>query len=340
MKTRTKIISIVLLVVLLIATVACGGNGDTKDDSTAKPRVAMVSYMAVDEAEWLQNLVAGVEQYLKDNPDRFEFKVIEATQPNEYEPKIKAACEEGYDIVITTYDNMAAATIVAAEQYPDVKFGTLDGGIENLESYKNIQDFRLSRVETGFLAGIVGAKMSKTNKLGIVAGADVGSINEIIAGWQQGMRYVNNEIEDVVMYANTFTDPTKGKELGLALINQGCDVIGGAAGGTGVGVAQAAAEKGTYYVAWDVHYPDVVPDLELCSALNYFDKMVLAFINDAISDNYQPGKTTIYGVKEGAAALGYLDNNLISDEIKKFVEEVADKVAAGEIELKLEPIHK
>ena len=76
------------------------------------------------------------------------------------------------------------------------------------------------------------------------------------------MRYVNPEIEDIVSYANTFTDPTKGNELGLALISQGCDIIGGAAGGTGVGVAQAAADSGTYYVAWDVHYEAVVADLE------------------------------------------------------------------------------
>lgn len=235
---------------------------------------------------------------------------------------------------------MAEATCAVAKDYPDVKFGIMDGGIADIESYSNIEQFKLSRVETAFLAGVVAGSMTKTNKVGIVAGSDSGSINEIVAGWQQGMRFVNPDIEDVVSYSNTFSDPTKGKELGLALISQGCDIIGGAAGGTGVGVAQAAADSDKYYVAWDVHYEDVVADLELGSALNYFDKMVLAFIDNAMNGRFAPGSTKVYGVAEGACDFDYLDNGLVSDEIKAVVSDAAEKIASGEIVVSPEPIHK
>lgn len=327
---------------------ATNDNAETNDDASTDAagggptRIAFISYMAIDSAEFLQNLAAALEQFAADNPDTVEVKIIEATQASEYEPKIRTACDAGYEIVITTYDSMAEATCAAAKDYPDVKFGILDGGIsdEDIKNYSNIEQFKLSRVETAFLAGVVAGSMTETNKVGIVAGSDSGSINEIVAGWQQGMRYINPDIEDIVSYANTFTDPTKGKELGLALISQGCDIIGGAAGGTGVGVAQAAADSGIYYVAWDVHYEDVVADLELGSALNYFDKMVLAFIDNAMNGNFAPGTTKIYGVAEGACDFDYLDNGLVSEELKATVTEVAGKIASGEIVVDPEPLHK
>lgn len=360
MKQSVKIITLFLALVLAFGVIAgCTNNRTPSPSESTKPtagstvtpvesdvvsgeakKVAFVSYMPIDSAEFLQLLVESMERYAEENSDKVEIKIIEATQASEYEPKIRAACNSGYEVVITTYDSMAEATVAVSQDFPDVKFGILDGAIADVENYGNIEQFKLSRVETAFLAGVVAGRMTETNKVGIVAGSDSGSINEIVAGWQQGMRYVNADIEDIVMYANTFTDPTKGKELGLTLLSQGCDIIGGAAGGTGVGVAQAAAEEEKYYVAWDVHYPDVVAELELGSAVNYFDKMVLAFIENAITGNFSPGATRIYGVAEGACDFDYLDNGLVSDEIKAEVNEVASKIANGEIVISTEPLHK
>lgn len=364
MKTKSmKPLSLLLAVLLLCSLFAGCSEADSSvspgpsetagaaspqdsDDGPSAPsdseptKIAFISYMAIDSAEFLQNLAAALEQFADDHSDSVEVKIIEATQASEYEPKIRTACDAGYEIVITTYDSMAEATCAVSKDYPDVMFGILDGGIADIENYGNIEQFKLSRTETAFLAGIVAGSVTETGRVGIVAGSDSGSINEIVAGWQQGMRYVNPEIEDIVSYANTFTDPTKGKELGLALISQGCDIIGGAAGGTGVGVAQAAADSGTYYVAWDVHYEDVVADLELGSAVNYFDKMVLAFIDNAMNGGFAPGTTKIYGVAEGACAFDYLDNGLVSDEIKAAVSEAAEKIASGEIIVESEPLHK
>mgnify|MGYP000340410699 CR=1 FL=1 len=112
---------------------------------------------------------------------------------------------------------------------------------------------------------------------GIAGGADDPTINAIIGGWQQGIAYINDkdgkDVQDIVAYVNSYTDPTTAKELGLTLINKGCDVIGAAAGGSGVGTAQAAAENNCYYVAWDCYYPEVFTgeQLQLGSALSYFE---------------------------------------------------------------------
>lgn len=339
MKKRIlQLLSALLSLSMLLALAGCAPKEGGGKDSD-KIKVAFVSYMAVDQAEWLQNLDKGLKEYQTAHPE-LEIKMVEATQTNEYEPKTLALAEAGYDIIITSYDNMAAATVAVAKDYPHIKFGSMDGAIPDLANCKNIQEFGLSRTETAYLAGVAAGTMSETGKVGIVGGADVGPINEIIAGWQQGMRSVNPDIEDIVVYANTFTDPTKGKELGLALLGKGCDIIGGAAGGTGVGAAQAAAEKKKYYVGWDVHYADVVGDLELGSAVNFFDKMVIRFIEDAVEGKYTPGVRTIYGLKEAACDFEFLEGSAVSDEAKAAVEDARKAISEGKVEISNEPLHK
>ena len=102
-----------------------------------------------------------------------------------------------------------------------MKFGSLQGEIDNIEQYKNIQDFRLNRTQTAFLQGCVAALMTKTGKVGFIGGAVDGGINEILAGYQQGIAYVNNGTQDVVAYCNSFTDPTIGKDYALQMILDG-----------------------------------------------------------------------------------------------------------------------
>ena len=75
--------------------------------------------------------------------------------------------------------------------------------------------------------------MTKNKKVGMILGADIPDINLIGAGWQQGIRHIDPSVEDLVVYAQTFADPSKGKELALSLYGKGCDIVSAAAGGTG-----------------------------------------------------------------------------------------------------------
>ena len=348
MKNQIKKIAWSVITLLIVGTILLGCTSAPKAATTTsstevvqkKTRVAYVSYLAIDSAEWLQNLEAGLKDYQATHPN-IEVKVVEALQASDYEPKTRALAEEGYDIIITGYAVMAEATIAVANDYPDIKFGSLDGRINNLSSYKNIQEFALNRTETGYLAGIVAGMMTKVNKVGIVGGSDVGAINEIIAGWQQGMRRINPNIEDLVVYANTFTDPTVGKELGLALVAKGADIIAAAAGGTGVGTVQAAAASNVPFVAWDVHYQDVLGKLELGSAVNFFDKMVITFIENTIAGNFKGGTRTEYGLSDGVCGFEILDNSLANKQaIKDAIAAASADIASGKVVISKELIHK
>ena len=355
MSKMKKVTAIAMALLLLLGLVGCSSTAESEPaetetqiaeqnapaDEVEITQVGIVTDMGLDEAEWLQNLVKGLEDYVANN-EGIDIKIVEAVDVAEYEPKVRALAEAGYSIIITMNSGMAAATTAVAADYPDIRFGSHDGNIENLDSYSNISEFGLNRTETGFLAGVAGAAMSETGVAGIVAGADEPVINAIVAGWQQGLVWANPDIVDYVAYANSFTDPTIGKELALSLADKGCDVVGGAAGGTGVGAAQAAAEREIYYVAWDVHYPEVFTanQLELGSAVNWFDVMYLAFIDDVLAGNYQAGQRVEYGMNEGVCGFEYPDGSKMTDEAKAKVEEAMAAIKAGEITISAEPLHK
>lgn len=355
---KRKVLAVILVAAMSMSLAACGSSTgkDSKESGTAENsteendasksdektfRVAFISDQELDASEWLINLVDGVKEY-ENTHDNVEIKMAEAVETSTYEPTIRNFASEGYDVIITTYSSMADATMSVSKDYPDIYFGSLDGTIDGIENYSNIQEFGLNRTQTGYLAGIVGAYASETGVVGIVGGNDEPVGNAIIAGWQQGLKSVNPDIADYVSYACTYTDPTTGKDLGQALIDKGCDVIAGAAGGTSSGVAQAACENEIRYVGWDTHYPDVFGDtgLELGSALNYFDVMVIAFIEDVMDGNFQGGQRVDYGMSSGVCEFDILEDAGVSDECRAAVEEAILQISEGKIELSEEPLHK
>ena len=153
-----KLCCIMMILVLFSGLLACtqspeGPSGEPAQepsDSTTV-RVGIVTDMGIDEAEWLQNLVSGLDSYMAEN-EGLDVRVVESTDVAEYEPKVRTLAEAGDDIIITMNSAMAEATTTVAADYPDVIFGSLDGTISDIANYENIQEFVL-RVEDFHIPG-------------------------------------------------------------------------------------------------------------------------------------------------------------------------------------------
>jgi basic membrane protein A len=345
MKYSKKLAALTLatLPVLGLLT-ACAGSSDGSSTDAASGnetfKVGFVTGQAIDNAEWLQSLVASLEDYDASHDD-VEIKVVESTDVQEFEPKVRSLAEAGYDEIITMYGDMVQATESVAADYPDIMFGSLDGHIENLSDYKNIQEFGLDRLQTAYLAGVVAASETKSGVVGIVGGTDDPVILEIIAGWQQGLVSVKPDIKDYVVYAGSFTDPTAGKNQGLGLVDKGADVIGAAAGGSSVGTAQAAAQSDTLFVAWDTHYPEVFGDnpLELGSAVNDFGQMFISFIESSRDGDFKPGQRIEFGMDTGATSFDVAPDSPISAEAQSNLDQAMADIQAGKIQISKEMLH-
>ena len=187
-----------------------------------------------------------------------EYREFEVTNPSQREQAIRNMARRGATIVIGIGFAQAAAVEKVAKEFPDVKFTLIDGVVE----LPNVQSVIFKEHEGSFLVGMAAAMASKTGKVGFIGGMDIPLIRKFALGYEEGAKYVD---PDIKVYQNmtgttpaAWNDPTKGGELARSQFDRGADVIYAAAGGTGVGVYQAAKDSGKLAIGVDSN-PELYP---------------------------------------------------------------------------------
>lgn len=235
-----------------------------------------------------------------------------------------------YDIIICTGSNQADALCDVSKEFPKQKFVLVDGTVSERE---NVASFSFRDEESSFLAGALAAMVSETNKTGFVGGMDIPVITRFLAGYYAGARYINPDCELIVSYVGSWNNPERGKELALALYDDGADVVFGAAGASGVGVIEAAEERNLYAIGADIDQRDLAPDNVLVSTLKCTDVEVFNVIKEVVEGDFEAGIRS-WGLKEGGVGVS-LDNALpiVSDEKKEEIREIREEIIDGGIEI-------
>ena len=144
-------------------------------------------------------------------------------------------------IVGVGFGHQAAMTKVAA-QYPKIRFTIVDAVVD----LPNVQSIVFREQECCFLVGMIAALTSKTGKIGFVGGMDVPLIRRFAAGYAEGAKFAKPDVEVLQTMTGTtvsaWNDPARGSELARSQFDRGADVVFAAAGATGIGVLQAAAD--------------------------------------------------------------------------------------------------
>ncbi len=236
-------------------------------------------------------------------------------------------------IVAVSFAQTAAVETVAAE-LPDVKFTLIDGVVDA----PNVQSIVFKEHEGSFLVGIAGAMTSKTGKLGFIGGMDIPLIRKFACGYEQGAKHANAKTEVLVnMTGNTpaaWNDPTKGGELARAQFGRGVDVVFAAAGGTGVGVYQAANDTGNLAIGVDSNQNYLHPGVMLTSMVKKVDVAVDEAFRTAKDGTWKPG-LKVLGLAEGGVgwALDDYNRGLISPETEAKLAQAEKDIIAGTIKV-------
>jgi basic membrane protein A len=224
-----------------------------------------------------------------------------------------------------------------AKEFPDKKFACVDYTVTNPDSIPaNLVALKFREEEGSFLVGVVAALKSKTGKIGFVGGMKIPLIKKFEAGYIAGATYVRPDVKVFVSYAgvtdNAFKNPSKGKELALTQYSKGADIIFHASGSTGLGVFEAAREKGKLAIGVDSDQFAEAPGYILTSMIKDVDVAVVETIRFAMNGTFKGGVRTL-GLKEGGISYVYDDNNktLIGEDIHARVETLKQKIISGEI---------
>ncbi len=173
-----------------------------------------------------------------------EYREFELQSDAQREQALRRFAEQGYNpIVVAGFSNASAMQTVAAE-FPDTQFAIIDMVVD----LPNVRSVVFNEHEGSYLVGVLAAMASKTGKVGFVGGMDIPLIQKFACGYVQGVKDTNPDAEVFQNMTGTtgaaWNDPVRGGELARSQIERGADVIYHAAGGTGVGVLQAAADEG------------------------------------------------------------------------------------------------
>lgn len=265
------------------------------------------------------------------------------TDASKYYPAYVDLCQGGYDLILTVSSNGDDALIQIAEEYPDQKFISLDGELDDIPS--NVYIIAPKNNEMSYLAGAVAALKAQElgdKTIGFVGGMDIPGINEFLVGYIEGAQQIMPDIQVQSSYVGSFTDTAKGKENGLLLYNSGISVVFTAAGQSGIGVLDAAVQTGNYVIGVDSDQAEALKDSQpemanvvITSAIKNIPENALHIVQKAMDGEVNYGKKEYYGLKEGAVGLAENEfyEKLMSEEDRQTISDLKEKVMNGEVEL-------
>ncbi len=327
MKNRFKTwILLVLMVLVGLFVNACGGGDDKAGDGDDSFKAAIVTDTAgLGDQSFNDSANRGLEK--AGSELGIETQVYETSQPSDYEPSLSRAPSQGNDITFAIGFLMTDALTNAVAQNASAKYAIIDSVVEA----DNVASLNFKEEEGSFLVGAVAGLMTKSNKVGFIGGLEVPLIKKFEVGFKAGVMSVNPDAEILVTYAGSFNDPGKGKEVALSQYANGADVIYHASGGTGLGLFQAAQEKGAGFwaIGVDSDQYELAPENTLTSMMKWVDVAVFETIKAAKEGNFKPG-IVVFGLKENGVGLAPTTSKNTPKEVVDQVKALGDKIIAGE----------
>jgi basic membrane protein A and related proteins len=253
----------------------------------------------------------------------------EDLKPADAEQVLRALAEDGFRYVIVmgggTYDDFIRD--VAAD-YPALRFIIISGGFTQLP---NIVSIRTGHPGVPFLAGVLMAEMSKTQKIGLIGGrASPPAVADHVAVIA-GAKFACPQIQIFDAYTENYDDPAIGKEAALAQIDKGADLIFANANTTSFGVFQAARERGILAIGAATDQNSIAPDTILSSAVYGMDNAVAYLIDlDRSGRGWQNKIYTMDLTMVDLAPFHSLDSR-VPPQVRQKLAEVRQQLIAGKL---------
>lgn len=323
----------VVISITCITLLSCSYFGLSKD----KFKIGLVTEMnsihdkSFNQSVWEGLTKFGKEAGLKANKD---YKFKQSTEQKNYEKNIKYFAKRNYDLVIGAGFYLKDAMNTVSKKYKKTNFAIIDSRVNQ----PNVVSIVFKDNEGGFLAGVIAALKTKTNKVGFIGGADNEVINRFKFGFMAGAKTINPKIEVISDNINSFNKRKKGSNLAASFYDQGADIIFQAAGYSGLGVFDEAKKitvrenRKVWVIGVDRdQYEEGLPEnVTLISIVKTINQAVYNTAVDVKNKEFQGGKTLIYGLKEDGIKLIKAKNN-VEDDILKKVDDYKEKIRNGKL---------
>ncbi|MBR4759743.1 MAG: BMP family ABC transporter substrate-binding protein [Lachnospiraceae bacterium] len=314
-----------------------GGAGQGEDeepaggDEKAGVCIAMVTDEGtVQDASFNQGVWEGLQSFSKSSGAQVTY--IESEKHEDLPENFQKLTDSGYGLVWGVGYNCAQPLLECAGKNPATQYAIVDNAYD--DPPENVTGVVFRSQESSFLTGYIAGAMTKTGKLGFVGGSQIASVDSFRYGFMGGAAYAaqvyGKQVDFLCDYTDSFEDPEKGKQIAKEEYAQGCDIVFHAAGGSGVGVIEAAKETGHFVIGVDRDQSYLAPEHVLTSALKNV-KVAVRSVSESFALGVKTGGSNLsLGLTEGAVGIPAEHKNY-RDEIYDATLLVEDSIKAGQL---------
>ncbi|MDP9805795.1 basic membrane protein A [Trueperella bonasi] len=277
-----------------------------------------------------------------------EYNTAESQSDSDFQPNVDAMVSDGCDMIIGVGFLLKDPLEAAAQANPDLQFGLVDSTFSEDTNLENARALVFNTAEAAFLAGYLAAGVTESGTVATFGGMQIPSVTIFMDGFVDGVAYYNEQKgTDVKVLGwdkeaqtgamtNSFDDQTLGKQQAQQFLDQGADVIMPVAGPVGLGAAAAIQESGdAYFIGVDSDWHETAPDYAdfiLTSVMKEISASVEDTVAAGVNGKFsaEPYIGTLENGGVGLAPYHDLDAE-VSDELKKEIEEISQKIKSGEI---------
>ncbi len=309
----------VLLLGLLVPVAAVGQKS---------LKVALLLTGPIDDHGWNASAYEALQAIKKELGATTAY--AEKVAPSDYEEMLRGFAVQGFDLIIGHAFAFGDPAERVAAEFPSVKFLITNS---TLVREPNIASLNNDNVQLGFLAGVVGALVTKTGTIGSVGAMKVPSVVDFHAGLAAGARYINPSVKVLTAITGSFQDAAKGKEMAIAMIDQGADVITHLADRAGLGAIEAARERKVMAIGNVGDQAVVAPETIVTSATARMDKAFVPIARMVLEGTFRP-QCFNWGIKEGVVGLApfrQFEGKLSADQ-KARIQGVVSDLESGRLD--------
>ncbi|CAM2909374.1 BMP family ABC transporter substrate-binding protein [Hathewaya histolytica] len=282
----------------------------------------------------------------------YEVKTIEmGYDKTKWKPTLQDVSDQDYDVIVVGTWEMKENLEEVAPQYKDKKYIIFDTSVDYSKGdLSNVYSIEYKQNEGSFIAGALASKVTTSKmpfanpekKIGFLGGMDTPIINDFLVGYIQGAKYIDKDVKVAISYIGDFENSAKGKEMALAQYNQGVDIGFNVAGQAGLGQLDAAKDSKKYAIGVDSDQAMLFKDKDAAKAeliptslLKRVDNSLLRALELMKDNKLEYGKKEVLGLKEKAMEVveNEFYNKLISEDLRKEMKTIEDKIVKGEIKV-------
>lgn len=345
-----KLVGFTLLIAVIAAGAAVAG-GQAEEAEGDQLRVVLYVNGTLGDQSFFDSAHRGMQRAIE------EFDIVGRTveggwDPANWQPDIAQLSDGNWDIVIAGTWQLAEYVGQIAPEHPDKKFITYDTAVDFSQgNLDNVYSILYSQNEGSFLAGALAAMLTQESGMerindekviGFVGGQDIPVINDFRVGYEQGARHVDQEVQVLATYVGSFSDPARGKELGLAQIEQGADIVFGVASESGLGVIEAAHQRGHYAIGVDSDQYQLLKETDeeqaraiVSSMMKNVDNSIYRAVRLHLEGELPYGEAEVLGLQENGVGLARNENfdRIVPDSIVSRIDELIEQIESGEIQV-------